>query len=206
MRTNSNDYFAMFVGLTQHCCDAAQNLHSTLSNFDAKRLPEMMQHMHAIEHAADVDKHALMKKLSREFLPPIEREDIISLSQEIDNVTDSIEEVVIRTYMYNVQEIRADALAMSTVIVKACDELLRGMREFHNFRKSEILPASIVEINRLEEVGDKLHMEAIHKLYNGNKDPLKVIIWTEIFERLEACCDSVEHAANVLESIMMKNT
>ncbi len=206
MRTNANDYFAMFVGLTQHCCDAAQNLHATLSDFDAKRIPEMMQHMHAIEHSADVDKHALMKKLSREFLPPIEREDIVSLSQEIDNITDSIEEVLLRAYMYNVQEIRADALAMSTVIVKSCDELLRAMREFHNFRKSEILPASIVEINRLEEVGDTLQTEAIRKLYTGNKDPLKVIVWTDIFERLEACCDAAEHAANVLESVMMKNT
>ncbi|MGI6337154.1 MAG: DUF47 domain-containing protein [Clostridiales bacterium] len=203
---NTNEYFRMFIGLAQHCCDAAQSLHNTLKNFDPKRVPEMLQHMHAIEHSADVDKHALMKKLAREFIPPIEREDIVSLSQEIDNVTDAIEEVIIRLYMYNIQEIRSDAIAMSAVIVKSCDELLRGMKEFENFRKSDILLTVIVEINRLEEVGDKLQTEAIRKLYTGSRDPVKVMAWTSIFEGLEACCDAAEHAANIIESIMMKNS
>ncbi len=206
MNRNANDFFAMLLNLATFSSRSAETLHKTLGDFDAHRLPELLQHMHSIEHAADVEKHTLMKKLAREFLPPIDREDIVDLSQEIDNVTDAVEEVLIRIYMYNISEIRSDALAISALVVKSCAELQRAVREFANFRKSEALPEAIVEINRLEEVGDKLYSEAVRKLFSGNKDPLKVIAWEKIFDQLELCCDACEHAANIIESILMKNS
>ena len=80
------------------------------------------------------------------------------------------------------------------------------MEEFHNFRKSTTIHGSIVEINRLEEVGDKLYVDSMRKLYTDGSTPVEMLTWSETFDRLEGCCDACEHAADVVESIIMKNT
>ena len=166
----------------------------------------MMTNLHGIEHAADMGKHDMMNRLAREFISPIEREDIIELGQEIDNVTDSIEDVLMGIYMYNIQTIRPEALDFVDVIVQCCNALKKTMEDFQNFRKSTTIHDSIVEINRLEEVGDRLYTEAVRSLYLNCQDPIETVSWTEIFDRLESCCDACEHVAHVVESVVMKNT
>ena len=84
------NYFEAFVGLSEYSLSSAEILHNTLMNYDAAELPQKIKEMHEIEHSADLAKHVLMNNLLKEFLPPIEREDITSLSQEIDDVTDSV--------------------------------------------------------------------------------------------------------------------
>lgn len=205
-RKASNNYFDMFIELVDFCCAAAKNLHQTLSRFDAKKLPETMEFLHGIEHAADLKKHEMMKKLAQEFITPIEREDIISLAQEIDDITDSIEDVLLRIYMYNVKTIRPEALAFSSVIVESCEVLKKVMENFHNFKKSSQIHKDIIEINRLEEDGDKLYVEAVRGLYTNCKDPIELMAWTEAFNHLERCCDNCEDVADVVESVIMKNT
>ena len=148
----------------------------------------------------------MMQELSKAFITPLEREDIMQLIQYIDTVTDAIEDVLMRAYMFNVQSIRDEALDFAKLIVKCCDTMKDAMKEFHNFRKSGSIHESIVEINRLEEEGDKLYMKAVRKLYLGSKDPVELMVWREIFDRLEKCCDACEDVANVVESVIMKNS
>ena len=82
-----------------------------------------------------------------------------------------------------------------------------GHREdFQNFRKSTTIHDSIIEINRLEEVGDRMYTEAVRNLYLNCKDPVEIVAWTKIFDRLELCCDACEHVANAVEGVMMKNS
>ena len=108
--------------------------------------------------------------------------------------------------MFNVQAIRDEAVDFAKLIVKCCDTMKDAMKEFHNFRKSGSIHESIVEINRLEEEGDKLYMKAVRKLDLGSKDPVELMVWREIFDRLEKCCDACEDVANVVESVIMKNS
>ncbi len=200
------NYFEAFVQLVDYSCQSAEILDTSLKRFDHQGLAEMMTNLHGIEHAADMGKHDMMNRLAREFISPIEREDIIELGQEIDNVTDSIEDVLMGIYMYNIQVIRPEALDFVDVIVQCCNALKKTMEDFQNFRKSTTIHDSIVEINRLEEVGDRLYTEAVRSLYLNCQDPIETVSWTEIFDRLESCCDACEHVANVVESIIMKNT
>lgn len=201
-----NNYFEIFVKMVDFSCEAARNLHEVLTNFDTATLPEKMQHMHHIEHTADLEKHDLMSKLVKEFITPIEREDIMALAQQIDNVTDAIEDVLMRIYMYNIPAILPEALEFSETIVKCCDELKEMMKEFTHFRKSETIHTHLVQVNYLEEVGDKLYTEAVHALYSSSHNAIEIIGWTETFERLEKCCDACEDVADVVESVIMKNS
>jgi uncharacterized protein Yka (UPF0111/DUF47 family) len=128
------------------------------------------------------------------------------LTQELDDVTDLIEDVLLRLYMFNVLSVREEALDFSTMIYRCCEAMEEMMREFRNFRKSGLISEKIVEINRLEEEADALYTKAVRRLYLSSKDPVELMVWSEIFDRMERCCDTCEHVANLVESIIMKNT
>lgn len=205
-RKNEFNYFDGFVKLSEYCCNAAKMLDENLKDFNANTLQEQMKHMHNIEHAADLEGHEITRRLAREFITPIEREDIVSLLHEIDDITDCIEDVLLHMYMYNVKEIREDALRFSDLILKSCEELTVTFEEFKNFRKSKEIHKSIIKINKLEEDGDNLYTEAVRRLHMTSENVIEIMTWTLAFDRLEKCCDACEEAANVVESIIMKNS
>lgn len=205
-RKNEFDYFESFVKLTEFCCDAAKMLDEILISYNPDSLEVKMKKMHEIEHSADLMGHEITRRLAKEFITPIEREDIIALVHEIDDITDCIEDVLLHMYMYNVKIIRKDALRFSKLILQSCDELKLAMVEFKNFRKSKEIHNKIVRVNRLEEEGDNLYTEAVRKLHMTSTEPLEIMTWTIAFNRLEKCCDACEEAVNVIESIIMKNS
>ena len=170
------------------------------------QLAAVLDELHRIEHDADKKKHEMMAVLVKAFITPIEREDIILLSQSIDEVTDKIEDVLIRIYINNVQQIRPEALAFIKVIIRCCEALKEVMEEFADFRKSKTLHGLIIEINALEEEGDRLFIESMRRLHAEVTDPIEIIAWREIYVYLEKCCDACEHVADVVESVIMKNT
>lgn len=205
-RKNEFDYFDNFVKLSEFCCEAAKMLDEILIDFKAETLEEKMKQMHAIEHGSDLLGHEIMGRLSKEFITPIEREDIVKLVHLIDDITDNIEDVLLHMYMYNVKEIKNDALRFSKVILQSCDELKLAFGEFKNFRKSKDLHGKIVRVNRLEEEGDNLYTEAVRKMHMTSSNALEIMTWTIAFNRLEKCCDACEEAANTIESVIMKNS
>jgi len=177
-----------------------------LANFDTATLESQMLQMHEIEHSADLAKHQMMSNLVKEFITPIEREDIAAIAQEIDTVTDTIEDVVMRLYMYNIQTIRPEALEFSETIVSCCNALKIAMEDFHNYKKSKNVIANIIRINNLEEIGDKIYTRAIRNLHTTCTDPIEIMTWSKTFDYLEKCCDACEDVSDVVESIIMKNS
>lgn len=205
-RKKDYNYFEKFVKLSDYCCSAARMLDETLINFNVDELQNKMKLMHDIEHAADLEGHEIMRKLSQEFITPIEREDIVSLVHEIDDITDCIEDVLLHMYMYNAKTLKSEALEFSKIIVKSCEALKKTFEEFHNFHKSKEIHKGIVLINKLEEEGDNIYTEAVRRLHMTSTDPIEIMSWTEGFNCLEKCCDACEEAVNVVESIIMKNS
>ena len=205
-RKKEGSYFDGFVSLVGYSCEAAAFLQTMIAEYDPAGLKEKCKELHAIEHQADIEKHLMMQKLAKEFITPIEREDIMAMAHEIDNVTDAVEDVAMQMYMFNIRRIREGAPDMVRIIVKCCEALRAALREFHNFRRSEDIHKRIVEINRLEEEGDRTFTKAVRMLYTEPADMMEVIGWTKIFERLENCCDTCENVSDVIESVIMKNT
>ena len=205
-KKSDNYYFENFIQCVECGCQAAMMLEENLANFDVNRLSENLDELHKIEHDADKKKHEMMGVLVKAFITPIEREDIILLSQYIDEVTDQIEDVLIRIYINNVHTIRPEALQFTKVIIRCCKVLKEIMEEFANFKKSKTLHGLIIEINALEEEGDRLFIDSMRRLHTEVADPLEIIAWREIYNFLEKCCDACEHVADAVESVIMKNT
>lgn len=205
-RKNEFDYFDSFVNISGYCCDAAKMLDEVLINYNVETLEEKMKKMHHIEHSADLQGHEITRRLAKEFITPIEREDIVNLIHEIDDITDCIEDVLLHMYMYNVKEIRNDALRFSKLILQSCEELRLALIEFKNFRKSKEIHNKIVRVNKLEEDGDNLYTEAVRKLHMTETNPIELMTWTIAYNRFEKCCDACEEAVNVIESVIMKNS
>lgn len=199
-------YFQNFIECVECGCQAAKMLEDNLEHFDTGLLQDNLDGLHRIEHDADKKKHEMMAVLVKAFITPIEREDIILLSQSIDEVTDKIEDVLIRIYINNIRQIRPEALAFIKVIIRCCEALKEVMEEFADFRKSKTLHDLIIEINALEEEGDRLFIDSMRSLHAEVTDPIKIIAWREIYVYLEKCCDACEHVADVVESVIMKNT
>ena len=199
-------YFDWFDKMAEQCRLASLLLYDTLKKFEPNMLHSKMAQMHNIEHEADNERHALLRALARDFITPIDREDIIALADAIDNVTDSIEDVLMRIYMFNRITIRENALKMASIIVDCCEVLKKALFEFRNFKKSNKLHDFIVKVNNLEEQGDGLYTEAVRELYISGADYLEITSWGHIFNYLEKCCDTCEDVTEIMESIILKNS
>ena len=155
-RKKDHDYFAMLVEGVNYACEAATMLKTTFENFEPEELQENINKVHQVEHTADMAKHDMMEKLVKEFITPIDREDILELADVIDDVTDDLEEILLKLYMYDIKELKEEAVEFVDIIVRCCGEIKVMMEEFSNFRKSKAIGSTIVSINDMEEEGDKL--------------------------------------------------
>ena len=202
-----NDYFEGFVTGMERACEAAEYLETVLEHYEPEKLAEQLEEMHKIEHEADIEKHNLMQKLAKEFITPIEREDIILLLQQIDNVTDFIEDVVRKMFMYNTMSMRTEALEFAAIIKQCCYESRDALKELPGFQKNcERLEEAIVKVNDYEEQGDRLYCAAMRRLYCENAESLERITWTKLFDWMEACCDACEDVMESVELVIMKNS
>lgn len=206
-KQRSNDYFDGFVTGMESACKAAEYLENLVAHFDPEKLNDQIDEIHTIEHEADINKHKLMQKLAKEFITPIEREDIILLLQQIDNVTDFIEDVVRKMFMYNTKSMRSEALEFAAIIKQCCYESRDALKELPGFQKnSERLEEAIIKVNDYEEQGDRLYSTAMRRLYCENAEALERITWTKLFDWMEACCDACEDVMESVELVILKNS
>lgn len=201
-----NNYFEMLAQLVDYSCEAATLLQKILSNFDSNKIEKNIEEMHKIEHTADVKKHDMVNKLSKEFITPIERGDIIDIAHHIDNITDNIEEVLQRIYMFGIKDIKKEAVSFTNIISESCKGVKNIMIEFHNFKKSSQISKLIINVNDLEEDADKLYFSSMRSLYATSNDAIELMTWNDIYKSFEKCCDSFESLANLIESVIMKNS
>jgi uncharacterized protein len=199
------DYFAYFSQSADYICQAAQYLHESLQSFDRSRFSDRMQVMHEIENQADATKHDMMKHLMREFIPPIDREDILDLAHELDNVVDALDDIMRRIYMFDVQSIRPESLQFTELILRCCAELKNVVEEFRSFKSSKTIQEKIVMVNTLESDGDLLHARCFHAMFSEGTSDRDLLIWSALFDEFEECLDACEHAGDVIESVIMKN-
>jgi len=206
MANKKVSYFDDFITMMQSSCKAAEFLYNVMRDFDVNALEQHCLEMHQIENDEDMIKHDIMGRLVKEFITPIDREDIIELANELDDVTDAIEDILIHIHMYNIKEIREDALNYVDIIKRSCATLLEAVKEFSNFHKSKVLMDNIIAINTIEEEGDRLYVKAVSELFRNEKDPISITAWNNIFDLLEDCCDACENVADTMELVMMKNS
>jgi uncharacterized protein len=205
-KKGSYDYFKSFIEYAGCAQEAAEYLNETVLNFDPETLSARMDALHSIEHFADEINHKTIDHLAKEFLPPIDREDLALLSSAMDDVVDAIDDIMRRMCMYNVTKPRPEVDNLCELLVRCCNALKELTQEFHHFKKSSTIKNCLVQINSLEAEGDTLHFQAVSKLFTGGESALEVIIWRDIFDGFESCYDDCEHVAEVIESVVLKNS
>lgn len=201
------NYFNFFIDMAKCAQEAADYLKKCFANYESEDIKTMLEEMHKIEHSADLKKHEMSEKLLREFLPPIDRDDIMSLSSSLDQVVDGIEDVVLRLYMFDVRSIRDEAKQMADIVVRLCGKVVDMLSCFEGFKKKiPELREYIVAINNLEEQSDNIYIGAMRSLYTGTAAYAELSAWKEIYDFLERCCDRCEHVADAVETVIMKNS
>ena len=120
-------YFETMARCAQFGLDAAKHLQAALATFEVITLGSRMEDVHAIEHEADMLKHDMMERLGREFMTPIELEDLVALSQELDNVVDCIDDVMQRVYIHNITAMRDDVGEFTALLVRCVAALCRAV-------------------------------------------------------------------------------
>lgn len=206
MKKSDMVYFNNFKDSVDCSYRAAKILLRVLENFNVADVKKEMDELHIVEHEGDTKKHEIMKILSRAFITPIEREDVVELCGKIDDITDSIEDVLIHIYICQVKEIKPEAIEMVKVAIACCETLKLVMDEFSNFKHSAKLKDGVIKINDLEEEGDRLYIQSMYDLHSNCTNPLEVIAWRDIYGYIEKCIDRCEEAADIVEMVIMKNS
>ena len=167
-------------------------------------LAENAKRLERLEHDGDQITHELMKRLHRTFITPIDREDIHELATALDDILDLIEATTEQFILYKVTSMAAAAPKLAHVIQQQVNEIHRAMPKLRHLRHEHVME-HCVEINRLENAGDRLLRDSIAALFDGTPDPLAVLKWRDIYTLLESATDKCEDVANVIEGIVLKN-
>lgn len=206
MAKKNNDYFKLIEQQTSYCLQASNLLEEIFCKFDAKNISDYRTKMHDIEHAADKVHHDILNKLSTEFITPIDQEDILRLAQIIDDITDALDEVVLDFYMYHIDEVPAKAAELSKIVNRCVSALHETAGELKNFKKPAALRSLVIKVNDIENEADMVYTEAVHELFGSDVNGKTAFGTKEIYESLESCCDMCEHATDVIEQVIIKNT
>lgn len=199
-------YFENFLAAADCSCRAADYLVECLEHYEPEKIGQMLQTLHAIEHEGDGKKHEMSAALAKAFVTPVDREDLALISASIDDVTDSVEEILEGLYMDQIRTIIPEATNFARKLADCCRLMKQMLAEFANFKKPAALHALVVELNHAEEECDKLYMDATMNLRKHTGDVLEIISWREIYARMEDCADACEHVGDCVDTVVMKNT
>lgn len=198
------NFFELFIKSADYTIKASNGLLDLVKNYS--NIERKVSNIKEIEHQADNHAHTIYKELNKAFITPIEREDILSLNQKLDDVIDDIEHISRMFFIFDVKSLEPNVIPFVEIVVRICLSLKDTMLEFKNFKKSKILIEKIIAINNIEEEGDRFYAESVRKLFISGKSDLHITKWFEIYENLENCIDHCEQVANIMEDVILKNT
>ncbi len=158
-----------------------------------------------LEHVGDTITHQVMTQLHRTFVTPFDREDITLLAQTLDDVTDFIHAAADAMFLYKVDSPSQRARELSDIIVEAAAEVERAISHLQHRGELKLIPSHCIEINRLENMADRVFRAAMAELFEDTPDIAQVIKWREIYEHMESATDRCEDVANVLEGVALKH-
>lgn len=193
-------FFDMFISMAQNAHESSKLL--TLMMEQPDKIRDTAESIKALEHKGDRMTHDLIVKLNKTFIVPIDREDIYGLSSKLDDVTDLIESIARRLVLFKVTEVSEPALELARVLQRSTAAIVVAVSQLQNGMK---VMDPCIEINRLEDEADHIYHLALAKLFEAEKDPIALIKWKELYEKLEASLDRCEDVANVIEGIIVKN-
>jgi len=197
------DFFALFVRHASLTHDAAVRLEKMLD--ELARAEEHAVGIRGLEHEADAVAHEVINALHRTFVTPIERGDLYALASRLDDVTDHVESVAQRLWLYGIESVRPEARDMVSHLCRATKAVRDVVEALSTRRDPEPILRLCRAVKQVEKEHDRLLRGAIAKLFHEEQDAKTLIKWKEIYEALEAAIDGCEDVANVVEGVVLEN-
>src|SRR3954453_508504 len=193
-------FFNLFDEAASNVLRAAELLDEMLRVFPERN--DLARAILLCEQEGDRITYDMIQRLNSTFVTPIDREDILALASGLADIVDLTEEVADYLGLYKIEAPMEQAQRLAHILLEACRRIAEAVPRMRDFRD---INHYTVEINRLENDGDRVVREAVASLFEGGIDPMVVIRWKDVFERLEDSVDACERVANVLEGIVIKN-
>ncbi len=194
-------YFDLFAQMTLYISDAARALMEMLTDKDAD-FEAYSRRIKELEHACDELTHNISTRLNKSFITPFDREDIYLMSSALDDIVDLIDDAARAIVMFDIHETTSHARNLASVIQRMSVELQAIVS---TLARPKGVTQRLVEMHRLENEADDIYHTAVAELFHENRDPLFVLKWKEIYEKLEATVDRCENVANIIESVIIKH-
>jgi len=194
-------FFDLFDAAATNVLQGARYLHEMVQNFD--RAAELAKRIEETEHEGDITAHEILERLNTTFVTPIDPEDIRQLASTLDDVLDYIEATADRMVLYNVGAPSPYMTELVAILELAAGEIVKVVSGLHDLRRPRRLLDHCIEINRLENDGDRLSRRALAELFKA-ATPMDAIKWKEIYEHVEMAIDKCEDIANIIESVVVK--
>ena len=201
------NYFDAFAQQVDIASEEVDVLIEAIESFEpGADMHPILEKAHEIEKQGDLVNHIIRTNVSTDFITPFEREDIIELALDLDDVTDIIEGIIQRFYMYDVHYMHPRAIEFARIIKKSLKALRKAMDNFREFKKVKKIRAMVEDISDLEEQADALYIEVIRELYTTDaENAVRIEVWSRLFARLESACDACDTVADTMATILLKN-
>lgn len=199
-------YFSEFINNSGFILTSAEILKETVADYTVEKLQENITKVHKLENDADKALHKMRNYLIKDFLPPIDREDIVLIGHRLDDVEDCIDEILINFNILNIKTMRDDVVEFADLLIECTKSVKEAFEDFRNFKKADDVKSKVIAINELEEKADKLYEKVMRKLYTEENDPIEIIKWTTIYGCLENTTDACERVGDSIEDVIMKNS
>ena len=194
-------FFDLFEESAANALRAAELLDEMLDTFPERA--DLARSILLCEQEGDRITYDIVQRLNATFVTPIDREDIIALASSLDDIVDLTEEAADYLVLYRIEAPMEQAQRLAHILRESCRQICEAMPRLRGFND---VSHYTIEIHRLETDGDRVTREAVASLFDTGIDPMVVIRWKDIFERLEDAIDATEHVANLLANIVVKNS
>ena len=198
---NDREFFDLFEEAAGNIVRAADLLDQMLGNYPERA--DLSRDILICEQEGDRITHDIIQRLNQTFVTPIDREGIYELASALDDIVDFTEEVADYMGLYKIEAPMEQAQRLAHTLLQATRQIAEAMPRLRDFKDMD---RYTIEIHRLENDGDRIVREGVASLFEGGIDPMVVIRWKDLFERLEAAIDATEKVANILEGIVIKNS
>ncbi len=197
-------FFDLFEGVSKHSISAAEHLQRLAQQFP-QGLDDHIRQIRDCEHAADDLTHKALERLDSTFITPFDREDIHDLVNGIDDVIDAIDALAKRFPIFHIHDMPTAFVQQTDVLVQSTKAMADAVHRLRRTRKLNELKDGLIEIHRLESLGDDVNHAALRQLFDGGTQPLEVMKWKELYDYVEEAIDGCEDVGNTLERIVLKN-
>ena len=198
-------FFLLFQKATANATETAKALVELVNTSNPENRRELHREIERLEHVGDSITHDTFNELSSIFITPFDREDIHDLVSAIDDIVDYIHGASKRIELYKVEVMTTSIIKLAELILKGSEELQIAVAELRNMRNVSKIKESTVRINSIENHADDIFDMAIAKLFEEEKNAVEVIKMKDVLSVLETATDKCEVAANVINTIVIKN-